>query len=273
MHHAHTALMSGHVGMKKTKFKLQQIAYWYDVKTDVKLFIQRCENCAKNKPPCQKPRGNLGSIIAGAPWEHVATDFIGPLPTTKNGNRYIVVFMDHFTKWVEIFAVPDQTAITTAHILLDEIISRYGCPLTLHSDQGRNFESSVISELCQLLQIKKTRTTPRNPKCNGMVERYNKTLIRMIRAYLSNEQDEWDLHLGCIASAYRSTPQESTGLTPNMLLFGREVRIPAELLFGSSSSTHEDVSSYGQHAEKVREKLNKAHAIARENLNKAAEPL
>ena len=268
---AHSSLLSGHLGIKKSKFRVLQHSYWYQLKDDVKIFVSCCDNCARNKPPSHLPKGKLGGISVGSPWEHLASDFIGPLPVSGRGNRYVLVFMDYFTKWVEIFAVPDQTASTTARVLLDEIISRYGCPLMLHSDQGRNYESLVISELCQLLQIKKTRTTPRNPKCNGMVERYNKTVIRMIRAYLSGEQEDWDLHLGCIASAYRSTPQESTGFTPNMLMFGRELCMPAEIVFGPGSSSHDTVSSYGIYIEEIREKLNRAHTITREHLQKSAE--
>ena len=74
-----------------------------------------------------------------------------------------------------------------------------------------------------MLEIKKMRTSPRNPKCNGQTEWFNHTLVRMIKAYLCQEQDEWDLHLGCLAGAYRATPNESTGLTPNLLTMGREV--------------------------------------------------
>ena len=208
--------------------------------------IIKCGTCAQNKPPVKKPRGLLGSVLSGAPWERLATDVIGPLPVTKEGNRYILVFMDYFTKWVEAFAVPDQTATTTTKVLLNQIVSRFGCPYLLHSDQGRNYESTVFAELCKLLHFRKTRTTPRNPKSNGMVERFNRTLIRLIRCYLINEDDEWDVHLKCLTAAYRSTPQESTGLTPNMLLFGREVRMPTEVVYQPLTSTGEAVSTYGE---------------------------
>ena len=89
---------------------------------------------------------------------------------------------DHFTKWVEVFAVPDFTAKTCAEKILNEVIARFGCPHDLHSDQGRNYESQIFAELCRLLEIRKTRTTPGNPRCNGQTERFNKTLLRMIKA-------------------------------------------------------------------------------------------
>ena len=92
----------------------------------------------------------------------------------------------------------------------------------------------------------------------------------MIRAYLKGEQTDWDLNLGCLGAAYRSTPQESTGMTPNLLMLGREVRIPAEITFSNSSATTgENVSSYGEYVEKLKENMQKAHDIARQNLHAA----
>ncbi len=83
---------------------------------------------------------------------------------TPRKNKYILVVTDHFTKWVEIFAVPDQSAETTARVILNEVIARYGAPLSIHSDKGANYESKIFAELCQLLEIRKTRTTTRNPE-------------------------------------------------------------------------------------------------------------
>ena len=113
----------------------------------------------------------------------MATDILGPLPLTQWGNSYILLVTDHFMNWVEIFAVPDQTANTCADVILNEVIARFGCPLSLHSDQGKNYESKILAELCQLLEVHKTCTSPGNPQCNGQAERFNQTLFKMIKAY------------------------------------------------------------------------------------------
>ena len=113
----------------------------------------------------------------------------------------------------------------------------FGCPYDLHSDQGSNFVGKIFADLCELLEIRKTRTSPGNPKCNGQTESFNHTLVRMIKAYLKGQQRDWDLHLSCLAAAYRATIHESTGMTPNLLMLGREVRLPAELMFGSQTAT------------------------------------
>jgi hypothetical protein len=129
--------------------------------------------------------------------------------------------------------------------------------LAIHSDQGRNFDSEIFKQLCEILEIRKTRTSPRNPKCNGQTERFNRSIVSMSKSYLSGEQTNWDLNLGFLAGAYRASPNETTGLSPNLLMLGREVLMPYDL-----------TKECGAHAEKIRERIQKAHEIARKNLAK-----
>ena len=164
-----------------------------------------------------------------------------------------------------------MTAEVCATKILNEYVARWGCPLSIHSDQGRTYESKIFKELCRMLEIRKTRTSVRNPKGNGQSERFNITLLRMIRAYLCDEQDEWDLHLGCLAGANRTTPHETTKMPPNFLTTGREVRLPAELFLGSACSAQGDeVTSYGDYVDILRSRMQHAHEIARKYLPSSA---
>lgn len=264
MKQMHESVLSGHLGKRKTREKTLQRFYWFCLRDDVNAFVRRCDSCAANKPPAKPPRAPLGDLRVGAPMDRLATDILGPLPTTPRGNRYVLIVTDYFTNWVEVLPVPDQTAETCAEKILNEIIARFGCPLDLHSDQGANYRSQIFKELCRLLEIRKTRTSARNPKCNGKVERFNRTLVRMIRAYLKGQQREWDRQLGCLAAAYRATPHEGTGLTPNLLMLGREVRLPAEIMFGSGCSEGE-ITSYGDYVDSLRHRMQHAHDLAREH--------
>ena len=116
--------------------------------------------------------------------------------------------------------------------------------MSIHSDQGRNYESQVFQELCEILEIRKTRTTQRNPRGNGQVQRFNRSLMSMIKLFL-REQTNWDMNLGCLAGAYRTSTHEPTGLTPNLLMLGREIRLPYEVTReGPSSETMTDYASY-----------------------------
>ena len=271
LHQMHDSVLSGHLGCKKTKEKIIERFYWYSLRDDIKLYIQKCDVCAADKKPTKVPKAPLGRLTAGAPGDCVATDYLGPLPVTDRGNRYILLLTDHFTKYVEIIPVPDMTAEVCAQKILNEFISRWGCPLSVHSDQGRTYESAVFKQLCRMLEIRKTRTSPRHPQGNGQSERFNRTLLRMVKAYLCGEQRDWDLHLGCLAGAYRATPNESTKLSPNLLTIGREVRLPAELVFSSKNTCDGlDITSYGEYVDQLRQKMQYAHEVARKHLSSSA---
>ncbi|CAG2211272.1 unnamed protein product [Mytilus edulis] len=268
---AHDCILSGHLGSKRTAQKLLQKYYWYNLKEEVNNYIMRCDICEANKFPQKKPKAPLGSLLTGAPLDCLATDILGPLPTTPRNNKYVLVVTDHFTKWVEIFPVPNQNAETCASVILNEVIARFGSPLSIHSDQGRNYESNIFKELCRMLEVRKTRTSSKNPKGNAVAERFNKTLVRMIKAYLRGQQENWDLNLGCLASAYRSTVHASTGMTPNLLMLGREVRIPAELAYGSTTKyIPQDITSYGEYVDYLKEHMQIAHDVARKHLGSEA---
>ena len=267
----HDSVVSGHFGCKKTKARILQKFYWYGLREDVALHIRKCDICAADRKPTKVPRAPLGSLRTGAPGDCIATDYLGPLLVTERGNRFILLLTDHFTKYVEIIAVPDMTAEVCASRILNEYVSRWGCPLSIHSDQGRTYESKIFKEMCRMLEVRKTRTSVRNPKGNGQSERFNRTLIKMIKAYLCGEQKNWDLHLGCLAGAYRATPNESTKMTPNLLNMGREVRLPAELIFGSVGAYQgKEITSYGEYVDTLRTRMQTAHEIARRHLEASA---
>ena len=270
LHQAHYSLLSGHLRCKKTRHKILQKFYWYALKGLHQTYISSnvYDICQADKKQLKTPRASLGSLAAGALGDSLASDHLGPFPVTPRGNRYT----DHFSKHVEIIPVPDMTAEVCASRLqysFNEYIARLGCPLSIHSDQGRThsdqgrtYESKIFKELCRMLEIRKTRTSVRNPKGNGQSERFNRTHF-----YLCDEQDECDLHLGCLAGNYRATPHEATKMTPNLL--GREVRLPAELLFGSTCSNQgEEITSYGEYVDILRSRMQ--HEVARKYLASSA---
>ena len=205
--------------------------------------------------------------MVGAVGDRVSVDLVGPFPETERGNRYLLVAQDYFSKWTEIYAVPDATAVTCANVLVNEFFARFGIPLSVHSDQGRCFESELFSSMCSLLGIRHTRTSPYRPACNGLVERFNSTMVQMIKAYLEGKQSNWDLNLGCLEGAYRSSVHESTKYSPNQLMLGRELRKPANLVFGDPP--RQEMESLGQYSQQLKDDLQEAHRITREHLKQA----
>ena len=127
--------------------------------------------------------------------ERVHIDGVGPFPISNRGNTVNLVVVDQFTKWVEFYPLPNQSTEMVCKAIIDNFITRFGLSTRLHSDQGRNFESSLFQQLCKALEITKTRTSPYRPSANGQVERYNRVLLAMIRCYIDGRQKSWDEHL------------------------------------------------------------------------------
>ncbi len=203
--------------------------------------------------------------------DRVVTDILGPLPVSDRGNKYILLVGDQFTKWMEAYPIPDQTAETVAHKIVYEFISRFGAPLDIHSDQGRNYESNIFQQVCKLLQIHRTRTSPYHPSSNGQAERFNQVIVNMIAAYVDDNQRNWDSHLHLLTSAYRSCQHETTGYTPNiMLMFGREIHVPIDLVLGGPPQ-EEHLPDESEYVSSLRERIKTIHQLVRDHLNKAAE--
>lgn len=227
---------SGHLGVTKTLEKLRSRFYWSSMFRDVKAWVATCKPCARRKRLPVPGRAPFGEMpMPDRPWQWVAMDIAGPFPRTDRGSRYILVVTCGFSKWTEAFALPDQSAATVARVLVEELICRHGCPATIHSDQGRNFEAAVIQEICRILNIKKTRTSPYHAQGNGQTERFNHTLCTMLSMYVSEDQRDWDSHLPFVMFAYRTSMNETTKESPFYLFYGRHARLPAQVMHGDSS--------------------------------------
>ena len=170
--------------------------------------------------------------IVGAPWERMAVDILGPLPCSNNNNRYLMVVQDNFTKWTEAIPIRDMEAVSVAEKYIERVVSIFGVPLSLHSDQGSNFESKVFQEMYRILGIHKAHTTPFRPKSDGMVEKFNSTIETRLSAFVSNHQRDWDEYIYLLMLAYRSAEHESIGVSPCTMLLGKEINLPADLMLG-----------------------------------------
>ena len=185
----------------------------------------------------------MQSYTVGCPMERVALDILGPLPRTSRGNVYILVVADYFTRWTEAYPMRNQEAITVAKKFVNEFICRFGAPLQILTDQGTQFESQLFCEMCHLLDISKTRTSAYHPQSDGMVERFNRTLASMLSLFVKDHQRDWDVHVPMVMMAYCSTIQETTSVSPNKMMMGREVNMPIDLLFGGPLEAKE--ATYG----------------------------
>ena len=254
----------GHLGMEKTFKKISSRYTWYRLRDDVEHYCRICDTCASRKSVKKKAKSPLKQYVVGAPMERVAMDVLGPLPRTNKGNCYILVIADHFTKWVTAIPMKDQRAETVADLFIEHFVSVFGVPLSLHTDQGTNFCSNIILDVCRILGIHKTRTCPFRPQSDGLVERANRTIADMLSAYVSDRQNDWDEYLSLVLLAYRSAKQESTGVSPCEMVFGRNVHLPVDLVLGHPVPVQkEEQTSFAHNLYDVIENI---HDLARSKL-------
>ena len=263
---AHDHPIGGHFGLEKTLDKIKKRYYWPHQYTDVSNWIKNCVDCAQKKGNVSRNRAALHPIPAESPWSQVCCDVVGPFPATTAGNKYIIVFQDRFTAWPEAFATASTEAPIVANILLEQIIFRYGSPKTFLTDRGTNFLSSLITELCRVINIKKVNTTAYHPQCNGMTERFNGTLVRSLSMFVSSHQKDWDKYLNSALFAYRTSINSSRGDSPYFLLFGREPTLPPDTCFNVPKELPPSVEAYKENLVK---QLKIAHEEAKRHLQKA----
>ncbi|KAL5486484.1 hypothetical protein EMCRGX_G018971 [Ephydatia muelleri] len=227
----HEGAAGGHLGKGKMLGRLKERLYWPGCGEDVEEWCKRCDICARRKSTAPKRRAGLQTLRAGYPMQTVCVDIMGPLPETNRGSKYVLVAADCFTKWVEVYGIPNQEALTVAVKLVDEMFCRFSPPEQIHSDQGRQFESELIKEICKLLQIKKSHTTPYRPQGNGMVERFNRTLLDMLATAVGDNPADWENYIHKLCFAYNTSVHSSTGYSPFFLMFGRQAAIPVDLMY------------------------------------------
>ena len=218
-------------------------------------YVMHCSRCLRRKTPPQV--APLQPILVTQPLEFVHMDYLS-LEPSKGNIENVLVITDHFTRYALAYPSKTQTAQATARILWDNFICHYGFPERFISDQGRNFESDLIKELCQIAGVKKVHTTPYHPQGNGQCERFNSTLCNMLGTLSEEEKSDWKSHLGCMTHAYNCTKHASTTYSPYYLMFGRHPRLPIDIEFGLNKPNCSDNSSKSRYIQKLRRRLNYA---------------
>ncbi|GFY20733.1 hypothetical protein TNCV_1119671 [Trichonephila clavipes] len=255
----------------KTLQKVRECFYSINVWSDVEKCCRICDPYAARKGLRKCTRGRLSLYNVGAPFERIAFDTSQVLiPRSSKGNNNILVVMDYFAKRPDPYPISDQDASTVAEVLVQHWISRFGVPLHLHSDQGRNFDSAVCKKMCEILAIDKTRTTALLPQSDGMVERFNRTILNSLSLLVSSNQHDWDKKLPFFLLAYRSAVHEITGYSPSQMLFGLELRLPADLLLCRPPDAPLAPEEY---MEKLQAWMEERHHLARERISMAFEKM
>lgn len=257
----------GHLGAERVLSLARARFYWPRMKESIEKKCQTCERCFRRKAQPQKA-APMVNIRTTYPLELVCMDYLSLEPDSHD-TRNILVITDHFTKFAVAVPTKDQKARTVAKALWENFLVHYGFPSRLHSDQGRDFESRTIRELCSLIGAEKVRTTPYHPQGNP-VERFNRTLLSMLGTLEEKDKQHWRDFVKPLVHAYNCARNDTTGYSPYELMFGRQPTLPVDLILGidNPNETHQTHSEYVQN---LRQRLQESYTLAVENSKKTGE--
>ena len=256
----------GHQGRDRTISLLKDRFFWPGMNRDTEEWIANCGRCLRRKTPTNT-RAPLVSIVTSEPLELVCMDFL-QLERSKGGYEYLLVITDHFTKYAVAVPTRNTTARTTAEAFYHHFIVHYGTPKQIHSDQGANFMSNIIKELCNILGIKRSRTTPYHPMGNGQCERLNRTILSILGTLKPDQKKDWKNYINPLVYAYNCTRHDTTGISPYALMFGREPRLPIDFAFNIEQPTERN-QPMSKYIENLKKKLQHSYDLARKMTRKS----
>ncbi|KAG6453520.1 hypothetical protein O3G_MSEX008200 [Manduca sexta] len=230
-----------HPGIRTTRKMVSKHFFWPSMNKDIGQWAKACSQCQKSKVS-RHTISDLGKFPNAARFEHVHVDIVGPLPTSPQGYRYVVTIIDRYTRWPEAFPVQDINADTVSKCIYEGWIVRYGCPVRITTDQGRQFESNVFSKLMKFLGIHKIRTTPYHPQSNGIVERWHRSLKAALMARLHN-RTTWVDELPTVLFGLRAAVRTDNEVSAAELTFGKTLRLPGEFYDTSTDNDPNDPHS------------------------------
>lgn len=257
----------GHMGIDRTVDLVRSRFYWPRMSFDVEQKIKTCGRCVRRKAQPERA-APLVNIKTSRPMELVCMDFLSIEPDSRN-TKDVLVITDHFTRYAVAIPTRDQKARTVARCLWEQFLVHYGFPERLHSDQGRDFESTIIKELCAVTGIRKVRTSPYHPRGNP-VERFNRTLLDMLGTLRDKEKSHWCDFVKPLTHAYNCTRNEATGYSPYELMFGRHPRLPIDIAFNLPVREARS-QSHSQYVQKLKSRLQESYKTATANADKLAQ--
>lgn len=257
----------GHQGFDRTLSLIRDRFFWPYMQRETEQYVMSCA-CLKQKKPSRETRTPLVNITTTYPFELVSVDFLH-VDKCRGGYEYILVIVDHFTRFAQVYPTTSKSGKVVADKIFNDYALKFGFPTRIHHDQGGEFENQLFSQLSKFCNVAGSKTTPYHPQGNGQVERFNRTLLQMLKTLTDKDKNNWKDSLNKLVFAYNCTRTEVTGFSPFYLLYGRSPRLPIDMLFNLSA----DVTGAGpqNYADHWRQGMQEAYAIARGNAHKVAQ--
>lgn len=259
---AHEA--AAHMAAQATTNKALQHFYFPGMLAFAERLLRTCQPCQMKVGNSKDQKALLRASVSGYPFQKLSLDFVGPLPTSSQGNTYILTVLDTFTRWLEAFPLRAATADRVVKVLVRDVFSRYGLCEQLHSDRGSQFTGDLLSDVAKTLGISHTQTPAYNPKSNP-VERQHRTLQQALTALITGNPRRWEHVLPHALFAMRTTISRPTGFAPFQLMFGRDAASNLDLIFGTPRPEDTSITEY---ATQLRNDALVAHEWARRNIGK-----
>ncbi len=220
----------------------------------------------KSKPPSTtaKERNDL-------PWLDLQIDWVGLLPRSTLGNKYFLTVVYKFTKWIKCLSAPNDTAETTSCLLMNHIFSRFELPLRVNSDSGTHITAKIMQEVWKLLGIQAKLHISYHPISSRQVEQANRTVVSMLKKYVSTNQKDWDIKLPLVLMAARATPHQSTGVPPVTLMTVRSMTLLLHLLYQPGDLNLVTAYTTHQYLEELHQHLRTTFTFAQQQLQRSAE--
>lgn len=241
LHLCHDVPTAGHLGITKTLYRISELYYWPGMRSDVRRYVQRCSICAACKSSNLPQAGQMGQYRnIHFSFQLISMDLLGPYPRSKNGNQYVLVVVDWFTKFVLVHPMPKATSKNIIKFLENQVFLLFGVPQICACDNGPQFISSEFKQFMSKFKIQKIWYNARyHPQINH-TERVNKVITTALRSYIQGNQKTWDTSLHEVAQAIRTAQHDVTEHPPSFLVFGRNVPLSGDY-YGKIAENAENV--------------------------------
>ncbi len=264
----HDTVVAGHPERERTLAAARMVYFWPTMRVDTDAYEDRCVKCAQHKGTVPRPSPILEYPPPARPWDVVSVDLL-QLPASHQGSRYLLICVDHLSRYVVLASVKNKSAKYVAHALMTHLICQFSTPRVLLSDNVSEFWNQLLEEICKQFGIKQCFTVSYHPASNGFVERANRKILDVLRPVICGFQHIWEDWLAYVAASINSRVCESTGQSPYYIIFGVEKRLPYELL----SSSHSRVYYVNDYAKSQLKVFSDFHSNVRERLQETSEAM